>query len=182
MAIPTVNNHYERLHEYSDPEPLISIRPVCYEPMANGLITPPDTSAVPSPLSEYSYPMHEGIVPENLSFMSHNSQDSDKAFVGEHQASLQMNYLLESNHVSLHDFEPGNNMWRIHPSINRYESDAYATSCSVPLFRSGDTQYGLGSWREAQELEQRRPDVQLNQRTMSYLYSPKIYKEESVRG
>lgn len=166
---PTIRNQYGRLYDKSDPESMLSIRPVCYESMDSGLITPPDTSAVPSPLSQYDYPVFGEIVPENMSFISHSAQESDKAFIEEHQMSPQVNYFLESDSACLHGFEQ-DTMWRFRHSINHYGGYAYSPSSITHTSATGYTRDVSGSWRgEVPESEQRRPCVQ---QTMSYLCGP----------
>lgn len=131
--------------------PLLSIQPIYYEPISNDLITPSNSSAQPSPFSQYGNSTHEEKLPENLTFIPHNTQQIDEAIV-EHQTP-HMNYMVDSDPANLQDFEQNANMWQPHPSLQRFENDAYLSSFSTTIPTGGFAQDFKGNWQAPQGLE-----------------------------
>ncbi|KFZ14463.1 hypothetical protein V502_06061 [Pseudogymnoascus sp. VKM F-4520 (FW-2644)] len=135
----------------TDRAPLLSIQPIYYEPIPNDLITPSNSSAQQSPFSQYGNPTHEDIVPENITFIPHNTQRSDEA-ITEHQTP-HINYMVNSDPANLHGFEQSANMWQPHPNLQRFENNGYLSSYSAPIPTGGIAQDFKGNWRGPQELE-----------------------------
>ncbi|KFY52175.1 hypothetical protein V496_08635 [Pseudogymnoascus sp. VKM F-4515 (FW-2607)] len=131
--------------------PLLSIQPIYYDSAPNELITPANSSAHQSPFSPFGNPTHEDIVPENMTFMSHNAQRSDEA-ISEHQTP-HMSYMVDSDPVNLQGFEQNTHIWQPDPNLQRFESDAYLSSYSAPIPTGAIAQDFKGSWRGPQELE-----------------------------
>ncbi|KFY33758.1 hypothetical protein V494_07365 [Pseudogymnoascus sp. VKM F-4513 (FW-928)] len=133
----------------TDGAPLLSIQPVYYQQPPSDLITPANSSAQQSPFSQYGNPTTGDIVPENMAFMSHNTQQPDEASI----QTPHMNYMMNSDHANLHDFEQTANLWQPHPNLHRFENDACLSSYSNPTTTGGTAPDFKPNWRGPQELE-----------------------------
>ncbi|KFY75108.1 hypothetical protein V499_04918 [Pseudogymnoascus sp. VKM F-103] len=130
--------------------PLLSIQPIYYDSVPNDLITPSNSPAQPSPFSQYGNPTHEDIVPENMTFMPHSTQQSDGAIA---EQAPHMNYMVDSDPANLHGFEQNANMWQTHPNLQRFENDGYLSSYSTPIPTGDIAQDFKVNWREPQDLD-----------------------------
>ncbi|KFX98770.1 hypothetical protein V490_02127 [Pseudogymnoascus sp. VKM F-3557] len=132
--------------------PLLSIEPVYYNPMPNPLITPSNSSAQPSPFSQYENPTPQDIVPDNMFFMPHNPHESGESIIG-HQAQQHINYMVDGDPSGLHGFDQDANMWQPRPNPHRFGNDAFLSSYSTPIPTGCIPQDFKGNWRGAQELD-----------------------------
>lgn len=115
----TMSDNFSNMYQ----APPLSIHPVHYGSLLNGLATPPHTHSgvLQSPFAQYSYAPQQDMVPDNMSFMS---QDSDDTLAEQHQAAHQMNHFLENDPVNIqHTFEQQTNMWQVPHNVGPFEND-----------------------------------------------------------
>jgi transcriptional enhancer factor len=104
----------ENFNTWADAPPLLHST-AGFDPIMHGLATPPST-VMPSPYVAYGYsnnhshPQHD-LSPENLSFISHETQDSDSTLVDQN-TNNHMDSFLSS---ALGDFDHSQNLWAAPP-------------------------------------------------------------------
>jgi transcriptional enhancer factor len=107
----------ENFHAWAEPQQIQIQPPGPYDPLLQGLQTPPHSAVLQSPFGFSSYPPpHHDMPGENLSFMSHETDTTDSTLVEPSQ-----HFMASSGSVSL-DFEQAQNMWAA-PPIESFDGE-----------------------------------------------------------
>lgn len=115
----------ENFNAWADP-PQLQLQPPPFEQLMHGLATPPLTGSLQSQFPTFGYggahQQHHDLSNENLSFMSHDTQDSEGTLV-DSQSHNHMSNFLNSSNVNLNDFDHANGLWGPAPQVESFDND-----------------------------------------------------------
>ena len=164
--------------------------PSMLDPFVQGFATPPNAIGLQSPFITSGYPysnQHFDMPPENLSFASTATMDSESTLVGE-DARANIDSFLSNTNVNLSDYDHNSHAWQL-PHGESFDSDPAWANYTVP---SGTPHIGWDSdakdhpWPEAQDpkntpwIEDTITKHQWTESASSPLKQVKNYVEQNV--
>lgn len=120
----------QNFNAWAEAPPLQIQAPTPFDSMMQGLATPPQSAVLHSPFPNYTYqpPQQHDINAENISFMSHETGDSDSTLVETQQQTANNskymgNFMASNGHVQLGEYDHSQGNWLPPPVEVGFESD-----------------------------------------------------------